>query len=58
MGSKGTREMCHRGKKIATNPRWVLEDGCPCDLEDEAIHPSSQDTIIALLIVSAPWGML
>lgn len=36
----------------------ILEAGCPSDLRDEVVHPSSQKVIIALLIAFLPWGTL
>lgn len=36
----------------------ISEAGCPSDLRDEVVHPSSQKVIIALLIASVPWGRL
>lgn len=38
-------------KSVADFRRWL-----PGDLGDEVIHPSSKEVIIALLIVSLPWG--
>lgn len=54
-GSKGQEEVSP-WRKDCLKSVVRLREWLPHALEDEAVHPSSQDKIIALLIVSVPWG--